>query len=427
MRNKWILVILLVLVAIVAVTAAFCAGRQPLDADPDYDIDNDPVPMYTTEPEQPVLAKKPELSFTADEEHPLPTLEIAHKHGRSAKLSGTIHSDMPLTAVRISISCKHNDDAFYPHVLFVNLLSDEKVYSYSLDDDTTLEGLSIDEMTRFADLQVGLHTLKISAMVEGYDRFVDVTQTQFNVLADEWLQVAKKDFNGTYESAYAFFQDDEKFLCRYQWVYGRYIIADPAWEEQYITSITAYPDDKTWLIHVDALPYYEKALSYLENTYLRVRGTNGDSGVLPLSDLIISYAGSYLSRFTSSLKTISHHCFGTATDINSQMGPNLNKPENRELVDTEVREYLSYNGMQTENGLSYYEFAYAGNYPNTEIGIPESVINYLLYELAFYRAGFQWAHYYKSTSDAMHFTLTDAIARDHSSEQGLRKVFEYFD
>lgn len=426
MRNKWILVILLLLIAIIAVTAAFCAGRKPdLDADPD--IEESPVPVYTMELEQPAIAPRPVLNFVADVEYPLPTLETAHKFGRSAQLRGTIYSDMPLTAVRVSISCKHHDDEFYPYILIVNLLGDEKIYNYSLDDSATLEDTSINEMTRFADLQVGLHTLKIAAMVEGYDRFVDVTQTQFNVLSDEWKQIEKKDFNGTYDSAFAFFQDDEKFLCKYQWVYGRYIIFDPAWEDKYITSITAYPAEKTWLIHVDALPYYERLLPYLENTYLRVQGTNGDSGVRQLSELILSYAGTYVSRFTSSRKTISHHSFGTASDINSQMEPNLNKPENRELVDTEVREYLSYNGMRTEGGLSYYDFAYSGSYANTEIGIPESVINYLLYELAFFRAGFQWGHYYNSTSDAMHFTLTDAIARDHSSEQGLRKVYEYFD
>lgn len=426
MRKKWILVILLLLIAIIAVTAAFCAGQKPeLDEDPD--IEESPIPMHTVELELPVIAPKPELSFIADEAHPLPTLETAHALGRSAQLRGTIQSNIPLTAVRISISCKHNDDELYPYIQFVNLPAGEEVYSYSLDDAATLEGSSIDELTRFADLKVGLHTLRISAMVEGYDRFIDITQTQFNVLGDEWNRIEKKDFNGTYDSAYAFFQDDEKFLCQYQWVYGRYIIFDPAWEDTHITSITAYPEEKNWLIHVDALPYYEKVLPYLENTHLRVHGTNGDSGVLQLSDLIITYAGSYVSRFTSSRKTISHHSFGTATDINSQMEPNLNKPENRELVDTEVREYLSYNGMQTEDGVSYYDFAYSGSYPNTEIGIPESVINYLLYELAFFRAGFQWGHYYKSTSDAMHFTLTDAIARDHSSAEGLRKVFEYFD
>ena len=57
--------------------------------------------------------------------------------------------------------------------------------------------------------------------------------------------------------------------------------------------------------------------------------------------------------------------------------------------------------------------------------VPETVINYLLYELAFYRAGFQWGHYYISTSDGMHFTLTDNIRISHDGNDGLRKVFEY--
>ena len=44
----------------------------------------------------------------------------------------------------------------------------------------------------------------------------------------------------------------------------------------------------------------------------------------------------------------------------------------------------------------------------------------------FYRAGFQWGHYYNSTSDGMHFTLTDNIRNSHDGgNRGLRKVYEY--
>ena len=54
------------------------------------------------------------------------------------------------------------------------------------------------------------------------------------------------------------------------------------------------------------------------------------------------------------------------------------------------------------------------------------MVNYLLYELAFYRAGFLWAHYYRSTSDAMHFTLSEFVTGTHD-DGGLRKVFDYLE
>ena len=95
------------------------------------------------------------------------------------------------------------------------------------------------------------------------------------------------------------------------------------------------------------------------------------------------------------------------------------------VIDDEVRGYLAYNGIQTDGAVSYYDFTYSGSYGITHHDVPETVINYILYELAFYRAGFQWGHYYNSTSDGMHFVLTDNIKIAHDSAEGLRKVFSY--
>ena len=175
-----------------------------------------------------------------------------------------------------------------------------------------------------------------------------------------------------------------------------------------------------------ALPYYEAVSYYLNNVHVRVSGTNGDSGILLLSDLIDTYNGTYCSRFTSSQQSISHHAFGTATDLNGGMGANDNLKENIALINDEVKNKLVYNGIKSENNVLYYDYTYSGDsllwvYQS----VPESVINYLLYELAFYRAGFQWGHYYVSTSDGMHFTLTDNIRISHGGNSGLRKVFEY--
>ncbi|MDO4572291.1 MAG: M15 family metallopeptidase [Clostridia bacterium] len=431
MRNRWILGALMLIIAAIALFTAIYARKAPVslsDDGPAEDFSVTAAPIVTLEPAlYPPATPEPVLQFAEDAAYPLPSLENALPLGSSARLRGVVSADRPLAAVRISISCSHHDDPFYPYILIVNMPEGEEIYSYALDSDATAEGWSLDAMTRFADLQVGLHTMRISAMVEGGDRFIEVTRARFNVLDDEWLTILPSDFNGSYEAALRFFQDDARFLYRYQWVYGRYTIADPAWESAYITEIEAYPDGQKWKIHIDALPFYQRALAYLGSAHVRVHGANGDTGVLPLSALIVTYEGSYVSRFTSSKKTISHHAFGTATDLNAQMEPNLNKPENSAVVDDEVLGCLSYNGILEENGQKYYDFSYTGSYETTPSGVPESVINYLLYELAFYRAGFEWGHYYVSTSDAMHFTLTDNILLEHDGPEGLRKVFEYYD
>ena len=58
--------------------------------------------------------------------------------------------------------------------------------------------------------------------------------------------------------------------------------------------------------------------------------------------------------------------------------------------------------------------------------VPEPLMNYLLYELAFYRAGFSWGLYYPHTCDAMHFSLSE-LSPSYFEEgpYAMRKVFSY--
>lgn len=374
-----------------------------------------PTPSPTPTP-TPFLTFSPE-NFP-DEDGKLSLLE-------DYPLSGKIDSNYPLTAVILSDTCAYNDDPLYPYEQAVTFGPGGAAF-YQLADADTAEGLSLDELFDFSALTTGVHTLKLSAVCSGCEKLHELHEVSFYILSNDWERIKKSDFNGSYDAALAFFGDRERFCYRYQRVFGRYTVADPAWEDAYITSLDGFCG-RDWLVHIDAVPYYEKAFDYLRRTLIRVHGTNGDTGVLPLSHLIYTYNGSYVSRFTSSLKTISHHAFGAASDVNAKLTPNLNNKENKQLIDAEVRELLAYNGILTENGVSYYDFTYVGHYDLTENGVPESIVNYLLYELAFYRAGFLWGHYYKSTSDGMHFTLSDRVSTHHEDDGSLRKIFSYLD
>ena len=367
------------------------------------------------------------LTFDESTDDPMPVKVDRLAFGRGFKLRGTVQSNYPLTSVSLQITCAYSEDPRYPYVQTVSFDPNNAIYSYPLDDALTQEGVSLDSLTQFSALDVGIHTLRLFATSTGQSVPEKIFETQFYILSDSWNTIKKSDFsNNSYETALNFFKEKDAFLYRYQWVDARYIVADPDWESKYIISFDALPGREPWRIHKTALSYYETAAYYLNHVHVRVSGTSGDSGVLLLRDLIDTYNGSYCSRFTSSEQSISHHAFGTATDINGGMGANDMQKENIALINTEVKDYLTYNGIKSENGLSYYDYTYTGDsliwvYQN----IPETVINYILYELAFYRAGFQWGHYYVSTSDGMHFTLTDNIRISHDGNEGLRKVFEY--
>lgn len=367
------------------------------------------------------------LTFDESADDPMPTRKDRLPLGKGYRLRGVVQSNYPLLSVSVSINCAYSEDLFYPYAQTVTFDPAKNVYSYPLDDTLTSEGVSLDSLIQFSALHTGIHTLTIAATSVGQPTPEPLYQTQFYVLSDQWNKIQRSDFsNNSYETALRFFKDKDAFLYRYQWVDQRYVVADPDWENENIISYECLPGKEPWRIHKKALPYYQAASFYLNNAHVRISGTNGDSGVLLLSDLIDTYNGSYCSRFTTSKQSISHHAFGTATDLNGGMGVNDNLKENIDLINTEVRDKLVYNGTKTENGVSYYDFSYSGDsliwvYQT----VPETVINYLLYELAFYRAGFEWGHYYVSTSDGMHFTLTDNIRISHDGNEGLRKVFAY--
>ena len=364
------------------------------------------------------------LTFRADADRPLPEEGAVLRLGEPYPLGGTVYSNYPIDSVSVSISCAHNTKAPYPYRKSVSF-KNSRIGVYDLTETNTDKGVSLSELVDFSDLLVGVHTMKISVAVKGM-RAVEVVRCTFYVAGDEWETITESNFPDSYPEALAFFGDTERFLYRYQWVNGRYILADPDWEKTYITELPGYPEATPWRMHVDAVPYFTNAFEYLETSYLRVHGTNGDTGVIKASELITEYNGCYVSRFTSSLKAISHHTFGTAVDVNASMTPNKNNDANTALIDDDVKGHLVYNGILEEDGIPYYDFSYDGSYRNDPNGVPETCVNYLLYELGFFRAGFEWAHYYRSTSDAMHFCLSEFVTYTHEDEQfGLRKVFEY--
>lgn len=416
---------LVFLIAILTRPSASPAADDGPASDPDEGIERieeGEVSLSLAPTPPPDLA----LTFLPDDEYPMPGEGAVLALGEDFTIGGTIYSNYPLDSVGVTISCSHNNKSPYPYRKSVHF-SQSKAGVYRLTDPQTDEGVPLSVLVDFSELRVGVHTLKLSASVNG-SRAVEVFRCSFYVLGDEWETITRENFPDSYREAKEFFGSEERFLYRYQWVSGRYTVADPEWERTYITEISGYPDAVPWKVHIDAVPYFEKAFQYLNTSYFRVHGTNGDTGVRRAIDLITEYNGCYVSRFTSSLKSISHHTFGTAVDLNASMEPNKNNEKNTAIIDDDVKGHLVYNGILEENGVPYYDFTYDGSYATDPNGVPQTCVNYLLYELGFFRAGFEWAHYYKSTSDAMHFCLSEFVTYHHEhARYGLRKVYRYAD
>jgi hypothetical protein len=113
-------------------------------------------------------------------------------------------------------------------------------------------------------------------------------------------------------------------------------------------------------------------------------------------------------------------------DINAHYPSNKDNLTNRDKIFAEVQK-LTYNGIVTIKNKPCYDFTYTGTSRNGGIrNVPEPLLNYFLYELAFYRAGFSWGVYYPHKSDAMHFTLTElSPALFTDGLYAMRKVFAY--
>ena len=389
-----------------------------------------PVPARTAAPTQTPEAKPtPEpvtVTFTESSELRLPGLKEALQYGQPFNLRGTVESSQALAVVTASV---FRAEANEPQPLLearVTFRASDNIKVYTLDDaKTPEESTSINGLLSFRTLQAGWYTLEISATPENAKNVI-IAKTDFCVEEpSEWLQLTSNSFRDNYSHALSFFKRTERFMFKYKWAQGRNIITDPKWVNKYITSIEGL-NGEDWKVHTEAASCFEKAIDYLKNTYVRVQGNGHDSGVVKLSKLVKTFNGAYYSRFVTDKTFISHHAFGTAVDCNAFTQPNNNEIENHDIIQYEVKDCLEYNGIKKDGKRSYHDFRYSGNWQEYYADIPTSLLNYLLYELAFYRAGFGWGYYYSHTCDAMHFSLSERDISEHDDDSiGLRKVYEY--
>ena len=362
------------------------------------------------------------LWFAASASLPLPQnyMEISRRY--SFSIGGTVYSLSPLLSVSVEIL----DDSEKSVSLTEKTFSEEDcITSYALWDETFQDTECLSGLIPFKSLSVGKYKLILRAESSARAGSV-LAEGTFTITKAASLQLYPNNLRGSYETALAFFGSDERFLFPYRFTGNTTIAIDSQWLKTYTATANGY-NGKKWTVHVDAVPYFEQACRYMENTYVRVHGTNGDTGAVLLGSLFTN-DGTMISRFTRGNAYISHHSFGTVIDVNAHTAANSNKLKNRELIYQDVTENLVYNGLIEYQNQLCYDFTYSGTNRTVIKRVPDTVINYILYELAFYRAGFAWGVYYPHTSDAMHFSLTElSPALFEDGPYAMRKVYAYSD
>ena len=364
----------------------------------------------------------------------LPCLEVPPlaqgeelQQGLDFNIHGSIFTDSPLTSVSASFTSLGQGSSIDVSVSF---RPEDNIRDYSIcSEDGTVEGKALDTLFDISLLRAGRYRFTLTAKSAGKPEGVTLQSVECTIVDTSRIILTRNKFDDNYIEADKFFGGNtEKFLFHYSLSADRGIATENDWRNKYIV------ESSLGRVHSDAVPYFEAANHYLENTYICVslvnqRTGNTTEGRVTLLKDLIDKETTYVPRFQSNLEYVSHHTLGTAVDVNDNMYPNFNILSNHDLVGSEVKQHLVYNGIKTaDDGKQYYDFTYDGSYSAKFERVPKTIINYLLYELAFFRAGFQWGFYYETACDGMHFMLTENdINRHMHSDIGLRKVYEYID
>lgn len=361
--------------------------------------------------------------------HEVPPLSEGEElqQGLDFNLHGSIFTNSPLTSVTASFASLGEGSSVNVTVTFN---PEDAIRNYSICSDAeTIEGKSLDTLFDISLLGAGRYRYTLSAKTVALPDGVTLQTTECKIVDTKRIVLTQNKFDDNYIEANKFFQGDtSKFLFHYSLTSDRGISTENDWRNNCIV------ESSLGRVNISAVPYFEVANHYLQNTYVCVTIVNKRTGgvtngrVTLLNDLINKKA-SYVPRFQSNLEYVSHHTLGTAIDVNDNMYPNFNVLSNHDLVGNDVKHHLVYNGIKTaEDGRQYYDFTYDGSYSARFNRVPKTIINYLLYELAFFRAGFQWGFYYETACDGMHFTLSENdINRHMHSDIGLRKIYTYID
>lgn len=193
------------------------------------------------------------------------------------------------------------------------------------------------------------------------------------------------------------------------------------WEEQHILKGFPFPG-KALNINIWAINQYEAAARALNNTKVKLVYKDGSIASFLLKDLVQT-AASYNSRYiyptledNKGNKLMPHlwnwrlslHSWGVSVDINAAIRINRQKGINFAAIRSGAVRLAQVPGKDIDGAIV---LKYDG-FPERGKLVPDDVSNYILYELAFKKAGFYWGAYFgNNRTDPMHFTLIEVPAK----------------
>ena len=369
-------------------------------------------------------ASDPAIRLVPEESLPLPCEEYRLTEKRRFAFGGTVVSEAPLAWVSVTIAdetgqvLQQVEASIDPQA--------ETATCFPLWDKTyPFEDESLSARTDFASLKPGRYTFTLRAANDAAGE-VTLYSAPFIVEKTTALHtLIPNDLRGTYGSMAAYLGEDALPFTYQTGTFGQ-IMIDHVWSSRNAVEIST-PFDAPWRVNKAAEEPFRQAISYLRNTYVHVGG-KWDSGILRLSHLVASYNGPFIPREEEGTPFLSPHVLGLSVDLNGSIGLNDAVPDNWAVFCREISENLIYNGIREKGGYRYYDFTYIGDWGTAYANVPTIIQNYLLYELAFFRAGFFWGVYYDHTCEAKHFGLGEYDPNLHTdSPLALRKVFEYID
>ena len=364
----------------------------------------------------------PAIRFLPEDSLPLPSEACGLTEGRAFAFGGTVMSETPLTSVSVTVSDEQDQVLLMAEE---RMEAGEAITSFPLWDRTyPFEDTSLSGRMDFGSLAPGQYTFTLRAATAAGEATLYAAPFAVEPVTNLHT-LMPNDLRGTYAAAEAYLGEGALPFTYRTGTYNQ-IIIDNAWVGRNIVEINT-PFDAPWKVNKAAVAPFEQAIYYLRHTYVHVGG-KWDSNILRLSFLVAAYNGPYFPRQEEGTPFLSPHVLGLAVDLNHSMGPNGPAPDNWNIFCREISENLIYNGIREKDGRRYYDFTYIGDWGTEYEKVPTVIQNYLLYELAFFRAGFFWGVYYDHTCDASHFGLGEYDPSIHSdSPLALRKVFEYID
>ncbi len=334
----------------------------------------------------------------------LPEQGMEMAKGQSFAVRGIIRSLSPLTEVRAVV---YNASGFTETTSIINVFDNPNEYIFSEKTNRLSSKL------KFKHLSMGK---KQFALYASTSEESDVLLYKADFSVSTWGVLNETLVHGIgLEAIYDLYGGSDAFLFRFKIssTGGAWINIDPQWKSQNLTTVRGV-GRSSYLVNIHAEEAFTNAFQHIRSSYVYITYNNGASGVFCLSKLIgnCSSDGAYAPRFTNAqMSGISHHAFGTAIDLNTDLRCNQVRVRNGvekswSMIYNGISR-LSYNGIATVNGVeNVYCFTYNGNRPSSGYA-PECIRNYLLHELAFAREGFAWGAYFTNKCDAMHFSLTE--------------------